>query len=391
MSTARADVIVIGLGAMGAAATWQLARRKARVLGIEQFTPANARGSSHGETRITREFVGEGADYLPLVRRSHELWADLEALGYDLRARTGLLVMARKDRASLRHGAADFLAQTIAVGRLSGATPDLLDAADIRRRFPQFEVTDDTIACFEAQGGFVRPERCIAVQLEQATATGQAELHTNERVLALRQVAGAVEVTTDRSRYVAPRVVLATGAWTPGLAGGPFAASLVIHRQTLFWFATLAGAAWDERSAPAFLWFHGDGADDVFYGFPQVSGGRPGVKVATEQYLTACDPDAPAPRVSPAEAAQMFHRHVAGRMRGVTSRFVDGLTCLYAYNAADPGRFMIGPHPHVAGVTVISACSGHGFKHSAAIGESVAQSIVGETPTCSLEAFAIPA
>jgi sarcosine oxidase len=388
-SEIRADVIVVGLGAMGAAATWQLARRGVRVLGIEQFTPANGRGSSHGETRITREFVGEGADYLPLVRRSHEIWADLEALGYDLRARTGLLVMAGRDRASLRHGEADFLAQTIAVGRLSGAAPDLLDAANIRRRFPQFEVTDETIACFEAQGGFVRPERCIAAQLEQATATGRADLHMNERVLSLRHADGAIEVATDRSRYVAPRVVLAAGAWTPGLVGGPFAAALAIHRQTLFWFAADAGAAWDAGTAPAFLWFHGDGADDVFYGFPKVAGGRPGVKVATEQYLTTCDPDDAAPAVSPAEAAAMHRRHVAGRLRGVTSRFVDGLTCLYAFNAADPGRFMIGPHPQVEGVTVVSACSGHGFKHSAAIGESVAQSIVGEIPTCSLEAFAV--
>ena len=385
----RADVIVVGLGAMGAAATWQLARRGVCVVGIEQFTPANERGSSHGETRITREFVGEGADYLPLVRRSHGIWAELEAQGYDLRARTGLLVMARQGRASLRHGATDFLAQTIAVARLSGAAPDLLTAADIRRRFPQFEVTDDTVACFEAQGGFVRPERCIAAQLEQATATGRTDLHLSERAMSVRRTGGEVEVTTDRSRYVAPRVVLAAGAWTPGLAGGRFAASLIIHRQALFWFATGPGAVWDEGAAPAFLWFHGDGAEDVFYGFPHVNGGRPGVKVATEQYLTACDPDAPFPPVSPAEAAQMHHRHIAGRLRGVTSRFVDGVTCLYAYNAADPGRFMIGPHPQVEGVTVISACSGHGFKHSAAIGESVAQSIVGETPTCSLEAFAV--
>jgi len=388
-SDVSADVVVVGLGAMGAAATFQLARRGVRVVGVEQFTPANERGSSHGETRITREFVGEGADYLPLVRRSHQIWAEFEAHGYDIRARTGLLVMARRDRASLRHGAADFLAQTIAVGRLSGATPELLEAAELRRRFPHFEVTDDTVACLEPQGGFVRPERCIEAQLDEAVRTGRADLRLDERVVSLRRSEGVVEVVTDRARYVAPQVVLAAGAWTPGLAGGAFAHALVVHRQMLFWFATGPGSLWDERPPPAFLWFHGDGAEDVFYGFPKVAGGRPGVKVATEQYVTACDPDEAAPQVTPAEAAEMHRRHIAGRLRGVTSRLVDGLTCLYAYNAADPGRFMIGPHPQIEGVTVISACSGHGFKHSAAIGESVAQSIVGETPTCSLEAFAV--
>jgi sarcosine oxidase len=49
------DAIVLGVGGMGSAAAFELARRGRRVLGLEQFALAHDRGSSHGQTRVIRK------------------------------------------------------------------------------------------------------------------------------------------------------------------------------------------------------------------------------------------------------------------------------------------------------------------------------------------------
>ena len=168
--------------------------------------------------------------------------------------------------------------------------------------------------------------------------------------------------------------------------GGAFG-DLQVLRQVQYWFELTDPGLW--RTAPTFLWFHGDGPADVFYGFPSDDGAS--VKVATEQYETSCDPDACDRTVSAEEAAAMFEAHVRGRLNGVGPALKSAAACLYTFNGRPgrEGRFMIGPHPAVPGVTVVSACSGHGFKHSAGLGEAVAAQVLGETPFCDLGAFAV--
>jgi glycine/D-amino acid oxidase-like deaminating enzyme len=153
--------------------------------------------------------------------------------------------------------------------------------------------------------------------------------------------------------------------------------------QVQYWFR--AEPMW--QAAPAYIWFHGAGAEDSFYGFPMLEPGV--VKVATEQYGAVCDPDAVDRQLSEGAAA-MYGRHVAGRLAGVSGDCAEAMTCLYTHNAdpVAPGRFRVGPHPSVAGVTVISACSGHGFKHAAGLGEAVVGRLFGEAGFCDLEAFA---
>ncbi|RZJ57552.1 MAG: FAD-dependent oxidoreductase, partial [Acidovorax sp.] len=109
------DAIVVGLGAVGSATLYQLARRGARVLGLDQFAPPHTLGSSHGQTRITRLAVGEGDQYVPLVRRSHEIWAELEAAtGQSIYTRTHGLVLGPRDGATARAGKPDdFVRRTI--------------------------------------------------------------------------------------------------------------------------------------------------------------------------------------------------------------------------------------------------------------------------------------
>jgi sarcosine oxidase len=377
------DVIVAGLGAVGTGILRGLDRLGARTIGIDRHRPPHEMGSSHGFARITREFVGEGAEYVPLVRRSHEIWAELEARGARLRERTGLVYLAREGGGARRHHAEDFVDATRAVARAAGVEMPRLDAAALRAAYPQFAVTDGIVGYLEPEAGFVRPERCVEAQL--ADLSDRASLALGETIQAVREAGGGVEVVTDAGVHRARRAVLATGAWTPGLAGGAFGALRVL-RQVQYWFELTDPGLW--RGGPTFLWFHGDGPADVFYGFPPDDGAS--VKVATEQYEADGDPDLCDRTVSPDEAAAMFEAHVRGRLNGVGPALKQASACLYTFNAAPgrEGRFLIGPHPKVPGVTVVSACSGHGFKHSAGLGEAVAQQLLGQTPFCDLSAFA---
>ena len=150
MSTLRPDVLVIGLGAMGSATLYQLARRGVDVIGIDQYSPPHAFGSTHGETRITREAVGEGAAFVPLVMRSNVLWREIEReSGTHLFRQCGGLILARAGRQSRMHEQRDFLGNTIKLAGQFGIAHELLDAAAIQIRFPQMQLTGDEKGYFE--------------------------------------------------------------------------------------------------------------------------------------------------------------------------------------------------------------------------------------------------
>ena len=221
----------------------------------------------------------------------------------------------------------------------------------------------------------MHPERCIAAQLRLAAADGAAVL-TGRRVLAVQQRGASVQIDTDGGTIQADQVVVAAGAWAGALLGGPFGGRLVPYRQVLHWVPVDDPAAYAPSRCPAYIWMHGPQPEDYFYGFPALpgAGGVPGVgevKVATEQYGAACDPDQMDRTVSAGEAAAMHAAHVAGRLRGAGPAPARSAACLYTVTP-DAG-FVIDRHPTQDRVVVVSACSGHGFKHSAGIGEAVAQ------------------
>lgn len=381
-----ADMIVIGLGAFGSAAAYQLARRGASVIGIDRFSPPHDLGSSHGATRITRLAVGEGANYVPLVRRSNEVWQALESeYGESLYLRTGGLIMGPADGQVRHHGKPDFVRRTIQVAERYGIPHEVLRPSDLADRFPQFTLRGDEIAYYEPDSGVLKPERCIAVQLEAAKRHG-ATIRTQEQVLSIEGSASAVEVRTDRATYSAAKVVLATGAWVPGMAGGPYRQHLRVMRQVLYWFKPAQPELYASPGCPVFIWMHGSGDEDYFYGFPMVDG-HAGVKVATEQYQHDSDPDRLQREVTAEEQARMFEVNVSGRLRSVTPECVRSAACMYTVSS-DSG-FIVDAHPAHENVTVISACSGHGFKHSAGLGEAVAQQVLGEPALADLGAFGL--
>ena len=223
----RYDTIVIGIGGMGSAALWQLARRGRRVLGIERFDLGHAMGSSHGLNRIIRLSYFEHPDYVPLLRRAYALWREAERLaGEQLLFVTGSIdggaEQSRVVQGSLR------------ACRLHDLPHELLTAAEAARRFPGYRLPRGYAAVYQPDGGFVASERAILAHAALAVAEG-AEIHGREKVVAIEPGQGRVVVVTDRGRYEAGTVIAAPGAWISDLvpALGPVA---VPERQVLGWF-----------------------------------------------------------------------------------------------------------------------------------------------------------
>lgn len=379
------EVVVIGLGAMGAATTFQLAKAGVDVVGIDRFHPPHTFGSSHGDTRTTRLSVGEGAQYVPIVKRAQQIWRDLEAQsGESLFEQSGLLALTSSPDFD-PEDKTDFTLRTIGLAQTYGIDHEVLDAEQIRQRFPQFaNVHDDAIGYFEPGGGFVRPERCIEVQLRLAVQHG-ATLHTGETVTQISSDEQGVTVTTDLRTVKARKLVFSAGNWAGGLLGEPFDRLLSVYRQKLFWFELQDGSGL-EGASPTFILTHGRGDDKINYGFP-AQPGEGSLKIATAQYHTVSQPDLLDRTVSAEEELEMYQQQVLGRIAGVTNKVLKSAVC--AYTVTPDRHFIIDQHPTLKHTLVVSACSGHGFKHSAALGEAFAQWCTRGTTDLDLSSFTL--
>jgi len=342
-------------------------------------------GSSHGDTRITRLAIGEGAHYTPLAIRSHEIWRAIESLtGEDLLVQTGMLVISSDGGRGKMHGAR-FFENTVEAARRFGIAHEELDAAAMRRRFPGFRVRDAEAGYFERDAGYLRPEACVATQLRLAEEHG-ATLRRNERVVAIEARGPGVRLRTERGQYDAERAIVATGAWIDELVPETISRHLTVTRQVLYWFDVDPPVSrFSPPEFPVWIWELAEGRDAI-YGFPAIDGPHGGVKVATEQYAHATSPDGVARHVAPDEAARM-HALVAPHLSGVGAKCLKSMACLYT--STPDFNFIVDDHPDVPAAIVASACSGHGFKHSAALGEALAQQILDGTSRLDLSAFRV--
>ena len=361
------DTIVIGLGAMGSATAWQLAKRGVRVLGIDRYAPPHARGSHGGESRITRKAIGEGDMYVPLVLRSYDLWREIEAAtGEGLLQVTGGLWISSPKRQVEIH-VANFFDKTVAAARRFGIAHEILDATAMRRRFPQFNVRDDESGYYEPDAGYVRPEACVRANLALAAKHG-AELHVNECVLGLRQEHDGVTVATTRGEYRASRAIVTAGAGIVDLVP-QLAHAFTVSRQTQYWFEAPGRGENSLEDIPVWIWELQDRGNAI-YGFPARDGI---VKVATESFTREIASD------------EMYESLVEPYVAGVGSRCVKTVKCLYT--ATPDFHFVIDRHPEMDRVLVASPCSGHGFKHSAALGEALAEAVTESSTTLDLASF----
>jgi sarcosine oxidase len=378
-----ADVVVVGLGAMGSAALWNLTKRGVSVIGIDRFTPPHSNGSSHGDSRITRQAIGEGTAYVPLVLRSHHLWRELEDLaGVEIFNECGFLLISSADRA----GRDGFFATTVRGARSNRIAHEVLDPVDARERFPQFAIHEADQVYFEPGGGFVRPERAITSQLNSGCNSG-AEVSFDEQVLSVEEQASGVIVTTDKERYSAAKVIVSAGAWVGDFVmNAGFAHAFEVSRQTLHWFEISDSAGLHgPQNMPTYIWETGTKRDDFFYGFPAIDGPAGGLKVATEQHNATTTPDQLIRDVARSESLTMFDRFIEGRISAAKPSVVRSAACLYTSTPDED--FVLDYLPGSDRTIIASPCSGHGFKHSAAIGESLAQLATEGSTDIDLTAF----
>jgi sarcosine oxidase len=365
------DVIVAGLGAMGSAALYQLAKGGVRALGIDRFDPPHELGSTHGETRITRSSVGEGEEYVPLVLRSNDIWAELsESTGRELLKRTGGLIFSSGGEGSVLHGK-DILGETIRIAQKFGIRHDVLDLDDLERRFPDMRFGPDARGYFEYGSGYLRPELCVEANIRQAIGLG-AGVRTDETVLAIDQTAGigTVIVETDKETYECGRLILSVGPWIKKLLSAEKElGTFRIFRQTMYWFETEAD--YSDAHFPVYI-KAGSDEHSSFYGFPSVDGSR-SVKIGLEQFADETDPDSVDREVSADDvnkAYKLVSQNFRIRQNGSRSK-----TCLYT--VTDDFGFVIDFLPGNENVLVVSPCSGHGFKHSAGVGLLAKQMVTG--------------
>ncbi|HEU4344406.1 MAG TPA: N-methyl-L-tryptophan oxidase [Candidatus Binatia bacterium] len=381
------DTIVCGLGAMGSAAVYQLAKRGNKVLGLDRFSPPHANGSSHGESRIIRQAIGEGEAYVPLVLRSYQLWREIEnATGRELLTITGGLTLESQNSEGVLHGRRDFLDQAIRCAETFNIRHEILETADLRKRYPQFAVTDER-AYLEYETGFLRPELCIEAQLHLARKHG-AEVQTNETIVSVGARADCgVTVKTSRGAYSAEKVIITAGPWIARFLPPAYAPLFKVHRQVMYWFdiredcrSTFAPPAF-----PIFIWIFAQGGEFGFYGFPTLDGKT--IKIATEQFTMTTNPDHVQRPVSMEEEQSMYKDYVQGRLPGISDRCAAAASCLYT--TTPDSNFVIDAHPDNDRIMIASPCSGHGFKHSAAIGEAIAEQVIDGKSQIDLSSFSM--
>jgi len=364
----RYDTIVLGLGAMGSAALYQLSKKGKNVLGIDQYVPPHKLGSAHGDTRITRQAIGEGDEYVPLALRSYEIWDELEkASGKKLLYKNGGLILGNAESNAI-HGKKNFIQQTIATAEKYHIEHEVLTAGEIKNRFPQFKIKGLEVGYYEKNAGFLKPELCIKTQLELANKNG-AQININEKVVSFSQDGDTVKVITDKGEYITDKLIVSAGAWVSKFFP-EYKNLFTIYRQVLYWFDIKENYEnYKPENFPIFIWDFGNGVD--IYGFPAIDGVNGGIKIASEDYSITTDPEGVDRNISTDEIDRMYSKYIKDYMNGMNDKCIKAISCLYT--VTPDSDFIIDTHPKNNRIILASPCSGHGFKHSAAVGEVLAQ------------------
>jgi len=349
------DVIVIGLGAMGGAAAYHCAKRGLRVLGLDANPPCHALGSSHGTTRAIRETYFEAPEYVPLVQRSYELWADLERdFGHPLLTTTGALYLAPKQSPLLRGVTAAADQFNLAYERLA--------PAQVADRFPGFKLPSDFAAVYESRGGILQAEVCLKAHVELARRLG-ADLRFGLAARKWRRTTGGIVVTTAAGEFEASNVILTLEPWACE-ALGDIELPLTGRRVTVVHFDAFDSSAYDAATLSVYFWATPQG---VFAGFPHVDG--EGVKVMRHDAGDVCTPATVRREVSDSdvdEVAQFLDRYMPLANRRVRRSYV----CLYTMTPDN--HFIVDRHPELPGLVYAGGFYGHGFKFAPVIGEILA-------------------
>lgn len=366
------EVVIIGLGAVGSATLFQLSKAGKRILGIDRFEPPHTLGSSHGESRITRLAVGEGEDYVALAQRSHEIWREIEVeTGVKIMTTSTGILMDSGTQPWAKHGSDGFWDRTVSIATRQDIAHEILDSNQLKSRFPAFNLEPSGKAYLEIEAGYLRPELAIQSQLDLAKKNG-AELQFNTPVEAITASNESILIRTKSQEFRADKVLISAGGWIKDFLPQAEKPRFKICRQVLHWLEIEPGEN-DWTKYPVWMWGFGPNPEDFIYGFPSLDGKT--VKMASESFIDVEHPDRIDRTVSLEEQDLFWKEKVQGRVKGLNRIFVRSEVCFYT--VTEDARFVNEMLPGTHNVLVVSACSGHGFKHSAALGERLAYSLMG--------------
>ena len=352
----RYDAIVVGVGGMGSATSYYLARRGKRVLGLERFGIPHSMGSSHGHTRIIRLAYYEHPSYVLLLKRAYELWREIQRIASERLLHITGSIDAGPEDSWVFKGSWESC-------RLHDLPHEVLTGAELHRRYRGYHLPADHLALLQPEGGFLTPEKCIVSYVMAAQAFG-AEIHAHERVFEWRPLEGGVRVRTDRGVYEADKLVITAGAWDGELLD-VLEVLAVPERQVLAWLQPTRPEYFRPDTFPVFNLLVDEGR---FYGFPVH--GVPGFKFGKYHHLEE--------KVDPETVDREAHDYDERLLRDFAERyFPDGCgptmdlqTCMFT-NTPD-NNFIIDMHPEYDQVSFASPCSGHGYKFASVIGEIMA-------------------
>lgn len=365
-SNKEVEILVVGLGAMGSAALYYLARQGAAPVGLEQHQIDHAFGSSHGSSRAFRTFYYDPL-YVNLAEAARPLWRELEAL-------SGEQLLTLKGWLGFTQAGNDYFEQSQQVMDELSIPCEALTAEEVRTRFPALRLPEGATACYTPRAGFLDPSRCVWAHVSQALRFG-ATVHGQVCVHHIDLSRERPELETSAGRYHCARLVVTPGPWA-GQILADLSLPLQVTRQQKFYFRPEDPRAYQPDRLPVY----GD-YDTLFYGFPHYG---PGLKVANDNLGQPTTADAVDRTLDLAERDRL-QAWLETIMPGVELTFAGGATCMYTVT---PDRdFLLGPHPQHPNVFVGAGFSGHGFKFSTLIGQTLAELVLAGTTSQPIERF----
>lgn len=362
----RWDVVVVGCGVMGASVSYNLAKRGLRVLTLERYGVNHEFGSSHGQTRIIRTAYYEDPRYVPLLRRAFDSWRDVEKKsGKKLLEMTGGLMIGPPD--------GELVTGVLRSAKEHNLPHEVLSADEAEKRFEAFTLGDGFNAVHEKNAGILFAEECVRALVGLASEAG-CDFRFSEQVSRWRSGSEGIEVETPSGTQVADRMVLCAGAWNAGLLGGIL--PLTCERQVLLWFSSGGKSYFIPPKMPVFIAEEERGV--FYYGIPDVGHG---VKVARTHGGEVSDPDKVRREVTQKDVTPV-REFVSKRLKKLDGQPIATTTCIYT-NTPDL-NFAIGLHPEEPRITILSACSGHGFKFGSVMGEVIADMATDRRPSYDL-------
>ena len=354
------DVIVLGVGSMGSASCYELAKKGYNVLGIEQFNLPHEKGSHSGQSRIIRKAYFEHPDYVPLLEKAYKNWDILQSeSGHEIFQKTGLLYLGKSNSALLNSVKRSSELYNIPLLNINNS--------EISSKYKQFNIPDYFKGLFEPNAGFLTPERAILTYVESALKK-DASIHLNEKVIDWSQKDGIIEVKTNKNKYYSKKLIITAGAWSEEMISN-LKPRIMTTQQLISW---VIPKKWDDFTLGEFpCWtIEDEESKGLFYGFPILESGHFGAPIGLKiahHY--------PGKEINPNKAEREIDINEEKTLTTFLKKFIPNgyskthlmKTCLYS-NSPD-GDFIIDFLDDNKNVIIGSGFSGHGFKFSSVIGE----------------------